>query len=339
MYSDISSIVRQLVRKIFRSSFTKTLDTREKLNALLEATRNPTFYVDYKKDLCSLDKVDVGIELKLLLDKLVKDDPSREKYVLAFRKDVQSIILLILSKISEKSPLKYDLVYNSSCIVPSNILKFSAETTLEKFAEVLTAICSANVMKHSDGDLAKGEMQTLIEKAKDIWKDQFKDFNDNSDQLDSFYFNLLPVDEFPKLLEVLEIIFVLSHGNAAVEGGFSVNKSLLIENLSEKSLVAQRTVIDGMKSAGGFTEVEIDTNMRKNFTLAHDRYKNYLKTNKEPDELKVKQAEQKKHEQISKLEKEIVDLDNKHDQEKAELVAKKTKMLVFIIQYLFRVLY
>ena len=40
---------------------------------------------------------------------------------------------------------------------------------------------------------------------------------------------------------------VLSHGQSAVECGFSTNNSLLIENISEKSLISQH-IVDYMKS-------------------------------------------------------------------------------------------
>lgn len=52
---------------------------------------------------------------------------------------------------------------------------------------------------------------------------------------------------FKNLAEVLKIIITLSHGQASVERGFSVNKSLLVENLAPKSLIAQRIVYDHMK--------------------------------------------------------------------------------------------
>ena len=40
-----------------------------------------------------------------------------------------------------------------------------------------------------------------------------------------------------KVWEVFRIIFTLSHGQAAVERGFSVNSKLLVENLQEKTLL------------------------------------------------------------------------------------------------------
>ena len=44
----------------------------------------------------------------------------------------------------------------------------------------------------------------------------------------------------------------------AVESGFSVNGDMLVENLHEPSLVAQRMVFDSIKSAGGVMGVVID---------------------------------------------------------------------------------
>ena len=41
-------------------------------------------------------------------------------------------------------------------------------------------------------------------------------------------------------------IYILSHGQAQTERGFNVNKNLLVENLQETSLKAQRIVYDHM---------------------------------------------------------------------------------------------
>lgn len=39
---------------------------------------------------------------------------------------------------------------------------------------------------------------------------------------------------------------MLSHGNAALERGFSVNKECVVENQKEKSLIAQRMIYDAI---------------------------------------------------------------------------------------------
>ena len=54
------------------------------------------------------------------------------------------------------------------------------------------------------------------------------------ERLDVFYMSRL----YPAMS------MTLSHGNARVESGFSANKEMLVENMSEGSLVARRMVLE-----------------------------------------------------------------------------------------------
>ena len=47
---------------------------------------------------------------------------------------------------------------------------------------------------------------------------------------------------YAKLWEVFQIIFTLSHGQAALERGFLINNGLMVENMKEESLTASRFV-------------------------------------------------------------------------------------------------
>ena len=69
-----------------------------------------------------------------------------------------------------------------------------------------------------------------------------------SHRLDTFYWKWCDgISTFKKLVEVSKVILTLSHGQASVERSFSVNKSLLVENLATKSLIAQRIIYGYMK--------------------------------------------------------------------------------------------
>ena len=48
---------------------------------------------------------------------------------------------------------------------------------------------------------------------------------------------------------VVKLVIVLSHSGAAVEGGFSINKELIIDSMHEET-VAQRVVFIAMQYAG-----------------------------------------------------------------------------------------
>ena len=46
--------------------------------------------------------------------------------------------------------------------------------------------------------------------------------------------------DFSEPLDVYKLLLTLSHGQFAVERGFSMNRDMLIENLHEETLVTQR---------------------------------------------------------------------------------------------------
>ena len=55
----------------------------------------------------------------------------------------------------------------------------------------------------------------------------------SSDRLDHFYFQICNLDNHnvSALKKVLKIVLILSHGQAEVERGFSLNKEVTVENL------------------------------------------------------------------------------------------------------------
>ena len=65
--------------------------------------------------------------------------------------------------------------------------------------------------------------------------------------LDTFLWKFLsPSSSFSSLTNVVKMLLILSHGEAQVERGFSVNSKLLVENLRNISLISQHIVNDYM---------------------------------------------------------------------------------------------
>ena len=84
----------------------------------------------------------------------------------------------------------------------------------------------------------------------------------------------------------------MNHGQASVERGFSVNKSILQYNMEEKSLVSQRLIYDHMKSKGLTTEnISLSKDFLKSIKASRSRYDEFL-------------TEQKKEKRISEKEKQ-----------------------------------
>ena len=77
---------------------------------------------------------------------------------------------------------------------------------------------------------------------------------------------------------LFKVLFCLSHGQASVERVFSVNSNLLVENIHEDSLIAQRISHDHMKSLKFEAyEVKVTKSCFDNVNSARRRYFDALK--------------------------------------------------------------
>lgn len=59
-----------------------------------------------------------------------------------------------------------------------------------------------------------------------------------------------------KLSTCMKALLLLSHGQASVERGFSVNKQVEIDNLSEDTFVAKRLICDHVTSVGALKNID-----------------------------------------------------------------------------------
>ena len=115
-------------------------------------------------------------------------------------------------------------------------------------------------------------------------------------RLDIFYRNVLADKaECTDLLDVCQMVLVLSHGNAEAERGFSVNKHILQVNMKERSMVSQGVVNQAISDAGKFTNIDIDKQMLGDVRQASQRRKQYLESQKQlkTEEERLAEAEEK----------------------------------------------
>ena len=79
-------------------------------------------------------------------------------------------------------------------------------------------------------------------------------------------------EDLAVLYEVIQMVLILSHGNAQVESGFSINGDILSENLQKESVVAQRQVYDRIHNQGGVLNVDITKEIMRSVRVSHSRY-------------------------------------------------------------------
>ena len=86
---------------------------------------------------------------------------------------------------------------------------------------------------------------------------------------------------YAKLWEVFQIIFTLSHGQAAFERVFLINNELMMENMKEESLTANRFVYDTVKNSGvHFSEIRLTPRLKRIVRAARMRYQLHLERSK-----------------------------------------------------------
>ena len=86
--------------------------------------------------------------------------------------------------------------------------------------------------------------------------------------MDDLYVTILgEKPKFKELFSVVKLVCFLSHGNATVESGFSINSDALVENLLEKSVVAQTQVYDGIHHSGDVLKVDNTKSMIKSVNI------------------------------------------------------------------------
>jgi vacuolar-type H+-ATPase subunit I/STV1 len=123
--------------------------------------------------------------------------------------------------------------------------------------------------------------------------ESFRNFSRKEGKLDEFLHENMA--ETGELWAVVQKLLLLSHGQASVERGFSVNKQLSIDNMHERTVVAQRMVCDHIKSVGGVTKVKLTKELMISVSSARQKYVDYLEQQKKDQ---AKEAQSRKRKQL-----------------------------------------
>ena len=79
-------------------------------------------------------------------------------------------------------------------------------------------------------------------------------------------------DDRDRLWTLVSQLLLLSHGQASVERGFSINKQMERGNLCEETFIAQRLVNDHVKAVGGVMGVTLTKELLVSCSAARSRY-------------------------------------------------------------------
>ncbi|CAH0549771.1 unnamed protein product [Brassicogethes aeneus] len=286
---------------------------------VLDSTPIKNIDINNSKNLKFTKDVEVGFGAR----KLLKSKTLSQKDIILFQQDCMKCIQKFISKLFDRSPLKYPLTQAITCINP-DIVEIGGEKRLKKALEIFV---EKNLLIPSMAESVTREYSRFIRIS--TVKNEMKNYSRKETRLDHLWMKILgSMDEFQNLKIFVKMILILSHGNAAVERGFSVNKECLVENQKEASLIAQRHVYDAVMERGGILKTEVNQSMVHAFQNSHSRYTEMLKEQRQRKETEIVQEEKKRQisREVRELEKEKVSLDSKRDMIVEEINEKKRKL-------------
>ena len=155
-----------------------------------------------------------------------------------------------------------------------------------KFQGLVERLCKLTWLTTDEANYAKQQFDEFLDTECPKHREKFASFDKLSDAANVFLSKFLhKIPKYKVFWNVCSIIFVLSHGQSAVERGFSI-KELLVDNLQEKSLVSQRMVYDHIKSnkitIHGY---ELPSDLLKSCKLSNRRYNAALEDAKKQEKV------------------------------------------------------
>ena len=179
-------------------------------------------------------------------------------------------------KLLEKAPIRYSLVRNLACLGPKQMAK-NPSGAIQKMRRVLEGMVSAKHLKEDTCEdilLQFKEFQNCSVPESLV---EFGELNPAEARLDTtLHKHLFGKPAYRVLWKVLSMLLLLSHGQASVQRGFSVNKQVEVENLQEQSFVVQRLVCNYIRSIGSIGNLSVDKKLVVGAASARNRYHAYL---------------------------------------------------------------
>ena len=134
-----------------------------------------------RESMVDLQNVDLGTAANSALNKSkVKDDLKMK-----FRKDCVKILVKLIEKLKESSPLSYGVVRNAVCFVPSEMVNHGATSEL-RAKNLIQKLYDLKLLSSQEADKAKQEYQAFLTSVAVIDQDKFLSYDMDKNRLDSF---------------------------------------------------------------------------------------------------------------------------------------------------------
>ncbi|KAG2465189.1 VTC1A ATPase, partial [Polypterus senegalus] len=141
-------------------------------------------------------------------------------------------------KLLDKCPLNYAAVRLMACLDPVTMIS-DERRAISMFEKLLQLLLNAKWHTAEDCDQILSEYKMFLTEMVQHHKEEFQGYRSSSCRLDAFMGRFAgDKAEYAILWKSMKDLFTLSHGQAAVERGYSVNKDMLVTNLKGRTDVS-----------------------------------------------------------------------------------------------------
>ncbi|KAJ8348774.1 hypothetical protein SKAU_G00273630 [Synaphobranchus kaupii] len=261
---DLAELMKSLLRRFVK---------RELLQGITPLQLIRLDVADQKNWVC-LKEADIGLGAESVLKELQRKNSVGELTVLEFRKDCLKGMSNILKKVQDKSPLKYPTVRQMACLDPT-VMYSDPDWCQGRMGSLVQKFLQDNQLSGgvSTGDVITQQFGNFL--SLEAKSEGFLSFRPTETRLDVFLHGFLS-QPYPELWGFCKKVLLLSHGQATVERGFSINKEVETVNLQEDTVIAQRLVCDYVAICGGVVKVPLSKELLTSVGSARSKYREYL---------------------------------------------------------------
>ena len=129
-------------------------------------------------------------------------------------------------------------MHDTRCLNPSHVTNLASSS--ESFKQLMNQLVYLKIFPEKPGD------KTLMQFSNFILNCVKEEPETRID--DSYFHSLTNISEHNELCAILKLIFTISHGQADVKRGFSLNKNFLNQNMETLTIASCRKVKDHLLS-------------------------------------------------------------------------------------------
>ncbi|XP_057299676.1 uncharacterized protein LOC130630266 [Hydractinia symbiolongicarpus] len=268
MYQDLTKLLKNLMRLIVKPD---VLTKCESISDLKAVNLNDNSVLMKPKN------YNLGFATRFEINELKRKDLITNAQVAKFFTDAVIFVRSIVEKLFDKSPLSKNVVKNSTIFDPKVMVTESSSVLQTKLRSMLTYLVKLRVLTSFQCDKITEEFNEFSDHNLKLHIDKFQSFDRFQEDLDEFYFGDVGVKSFKELSFFIKLVLTLSHGQASVERSFSINNSVLRQNMKEESIVAKKVVSDHMIANGLKPDsIQVTNKLLQSVASARQKYEDSL---------------------------------------------------------------